>query len=471
MTQAFQIASSIGWAIHEPALQTILEIADRAEVNLDNLDQWKAGEHDVETLAPESVAGKVGPRLEGTARVWVRDGIAVVPVLGPIFRYANLFTSYSGATSVQRLAQDFTVAAETDGLDGILLNIDSPGGEANGIGELAGLIRQVVDRGVSVKAYVGGMGTSGAYWLASAAEEIIIASTAMVGSIGVVAAYRDTRERDKKAGVRTIEFVSSQSPRKRPDPAGEDGAADIQAMVDRLAIEFIADVAKNRGTNLETVIEDFGGGALLIGADAVTVGMADRVGTFESILAGWSGGRAATTGGNRVEEMEGKIMTDDTTTEPAAAPALPDITAGYIAADHPKVAEALRAEGATAERDRILGIQAAAFPGQDALVAECIADGTSPGDAALKFNAAEKQAGVRVLEGMRADETAVNAPPPATPPVEDAPVDSSAPVEDRCKAAWDKSPAVRAEFMGNFDRYLAYVRAEEAGQVRRLART
>src|SRR4051812_28967347 len=45
------------------------------------------------------------------------------------------------------------------------------------------------------------------------------------------------------------------------------------------------------------------------------------------------------------------------------------------------------AEGARAERTRVLGIQAAAFAGQEALAKEMIDDGkTSPGEAALRFN-------------------------------------------------------------------------------------
>lgn len=52
---------------------------------------------------------------------------------------------------------------------------------------------------------------------------------------------------------------------------------------------------------------------------------------------------------------------------------------------------AARAEGATAERARLAGIEAAALPGHDKLVAECKADPScTPGDAALRINAAER---------------------------------------------------------------------------------
>lgn len=52
---------------------------------------------------------------------------------------------------------------------------------------------------------------------------------------------------------------------------------------------------------------------------------------------------------------------------------------------------AARAEGATAERARLAGIESAALPGHDALVASCKADpACTPGDAALRINAAER---------------------------------------------------------------------------------
>jgi hypothetical protein len=50
-----------------------------------------------------------------------------------------------------------------------------------------------------------------------------------------------------------------------------------------------------------------------------------------------------------------------------------------------------RAEGAAAERARLAGIESAALPGHDALIASCKADPTcTPGDAALRINAAER---------------------------------------------------------------------------------
>ena len=79
----------------------------------------------------EAVATKLGRPLENTGnRVEQRGSVAIIDVNGPIFRYANLFSSISGATSVEMLAQDFELAMNNPGIDHILLRIDSAGGEA-----------------------------------------------------------------------------------------------------------------------------------------------------------------------------------------------------------------------------------------------------------------------------------------------------------------------------------------------------
>jgi ClpP class serine protease len=58
----------------------------------------------------------------------VRGGTAVIPVRGPIFRYANLFTGISGATSLEVSAKDFGVALNDRAIEQIVLAVDRPGG-------------------------------------------------------------------------------------------------------------------------------------------------------------------------------------------------------------------------------------------------------------------------------------------------------------------------------------------------------
>ena len=225
----------------------------------------------------DAIAREMGKDLKDANAASIRDGVAVIKVSGPLFRYANLMTRICGATSYELLAQDFNKAVQNPNIKGILLDIDSPGGEVNGCSELSDMIYQA--RGTKpIIAYASGACCSGAYWIASACDKILAADTAILGSIGVVSIFEKDDE-DK-----TIEIVSSQSPNKRPDINTEEGKAKIQARVDELAEVFIAKVARNRGITAVDVVKNFGAGDVSVGQHAVRNGLADGLSSFEDII-------------------------------------------------------------------------------------------------------------------------------------------------------------------------------------------
>lgn len=335
------------WAITPEYMDAILQVAQR------------------ENMTPEAVAQELGRHLENSYDVEVRDGVAILPVEGPLFRYANLFTAVSGASSYQMLARDFARAARDPSIEAIVLNVNSPGGEADGVSEFADQIYQA--RGTKpILAYVGGQASSAAYWIASAADEIVLGDTAFVGSIGTVLGLTDTRERDAKAGVKRLEIVSSQSPYKRVDPATDSGRARLQAFVDSLSDVFIDKVARNRGVTRDTVLKDFGQGDVIIGQAAVGAGMADRLGSFEGVIAeltnraeGGAGTTIAAASGTERVETEG--MPFYLTNQPPAAgddQRQMEATAENITRLLPDVAAKLREEGATTKAKELGDAQA-----------------------------------------------------------------------------------------------------------------
>ena len=227
--------------------------------------------------SPEAVAREIGKEMKNTNAVSVRDGIAVIRVSGPLFRYANLFTKICGATSYELLAQDFNKALQDINIKGILLDVDSPGGEVNGCSEIADMIFNA--RGKKpIIAYASGYCCSGAYWIASACDKILASDTAILGSIGVVSIFEKDDEN------KTIEIVSSQSPNKRPNINTDEGRAKIQARIDELAEVFIDKVARNRNISATDVMENFGAGDVFVGQHAVRNGLADGISSFEGII-------------------------------------------------------------------------------------------------------------------------------------------------------------------------------------------
>ena len=465
MMRAIDLAMNQLWVMDEGALRGLLRIANR------------------ENEGPEAVAAKMGAPLENSQRVTVRDGVAIVPVTGPMFRRANMFKAISGATSIDLLARDFQTAIDDPAVKAILLDVDSPGGEVNGTGEFAQMIFAARDR-KPITAYVSHAAASAAYWIASAADRIVATETALLGSIGVRAAYLDDRERLEKAGVREIEFVSSQSPGKRLDHDSDEGRARIQSRVDGLAAIFIGHVAKNRGVAEQTVLDNFGQGEVFLAADAIAAGMADELGDFESVLAGLSGripgvvaGRPAHSGGRTITGKDNAMSEDDKAGDEAVTANAPVITATYVAENHKDVADHFRAEGrevgAKDERERILGIEAHAMKGHHELVATLKADGTtSPDRAAAMILAAEKETGSRLLAGLREEDESQDMPDVERASDSDDQIFDTAAgeiSEDQLRQAWDSKADVRAEF-GNFEQFQAFYQADSEGRVRIFGR-
>lgn len=418
---AFDLIAAQPWAITQEALATISAIARR------------------ENEPVEAVEARLGRPLQNARAVTLRGSVAVVPVTGPVFRYANLMTEISGATSLDLLARDFNAALEDSAVSAIVLNIDSPGGQATGIAEFAQMVRAGSAR-KEVVAYVDGSAASAAYWIASAARRVVMSKTAMVGSIGAVVAIDTNRT---KAGV--VEIVSAQSPKKRADVATDEGRAQIQTLIDAMAQVFIDDVAANRGVSVEKVLADFGQGDMRLGAQAVALGMADQIGTLELLLAELNAPKNSPVKGPITMNME------------------------ELRAAHPDLVTALLAEGAAAERARIADVEAQALPGHEKLIAQLKADGATTGPmAAVAVLAAERTVAAGRLSALAAD-----APPPvphAAAP-SDAPADADAGLspDEKIKAQWDRSPDLQAEFGGNFAGYAALEKAAAAGQVRILS--
>ncbi len=317
------------WTITENALHTILEVATRTNES------------------PEAVAAKLGRELQNTYHVTERDGVAIIPVTGPLFRYANIFTSISGASSYELIAKDFIASLENPQIKAIIFDIDSPGGEVNGVAELASMIFDA--RGAKpIIAYASGDAASGAYWVASAADEIVVSETSALGSIGVVGIYRGKSDRESSASV---EIVSSQSPHKRLDPATDEGKAKLQHRIDSMADVFINSVARNRNITAEDVQSNFGGGDVMIGGLAVNAGLADRIGSLERLITELSQDDETS------PQIEGFLVSKPPQTKKEKTPMTKEtLNLETLSKDHPDLLATIQQDSAKKERERFKDI-------------------------------------------------------------------------------------------------------------------
>lgn len=255
-----------------------------------------------------------------------------------------------------------------------------------------------------IVAYIGGIGASAAYWIASAASEIVIDEASLAGSIGVV--VEAVVENEKVSGRTRYQIVSRNAPNKRPDLNTEEGRAKLGETIDALGEVFVGKVSRNLGVAAEKVPEMGDHGGIRVGADAVKHGLAHRVGSLESLITelakpALNSPRIHTmTTVTTTAELRTAIAagTDPNTIEIAQA-AQPDTTA-------------IRTEAATAERERIKGINALAAKGFEKEVGAAIDDGSSVEATALVLFKAAQDRGIS-LAAIKGDAQGVTS---VTPP-------------------------------------------------------
>ena len=236
----------------------------------------------IEAPAPAVMNGD--GRRRGTTYLVTPEGIVVIPVFGTLVKRAGAVEAASGLTSYGHLEEEIMDAATDPGVRAVLLDIDSPGGEAAGVFDLSDLVHEA--RSLKpVWAVADEEAFSGAYAIASAAERLIVPRTGGLGSIGVVAVHVDRSARDAMEGFRTTTVYAGAAKNEfNPHETLKDGARrTLQTEVDRVYRLFVNTVARNRGLTADAVRATEA--RLFFGEDAVAAGLADEVGTLRSAFA------------------------------------------------------------------------------------------------------------------------------------------------------------------------------------------
>jgi len=218
-------------------------------------------------------------------------GVAVLPVHGLLthrsYEVAN--ASGGGMVATEDLAAAFRQASANPQVGTIVLDVDSPGGHVQGVQEFADVIAAETKPVVAV---VNSMAASGAYWIASQADEIVVTPSGEVGAIGVYRIHEDISEMLAKDGVKpTIISAGKFKVEGNPfQPLSDEARAAMQARVDEMYSNFTKAVARGRGATPSAVRSGFGQGHVVGAKEAVESGMADRVATLEETVERLAGG-------------------------------------------------------------------------------------------------------------------------------------------------------------------------------------
>ena len=214
--------------------------------------------------------------------------VAVIPIVGVISHRASMISDISGpgaGTSTQKLQEKFRQALDDPDCKAIVFDVDSPGGSVDGVMELASEI-YAGRRQKPITAVCNSMACSAAYWLASAADEVVCTPSGQCGSIGVYMLHQDESEALKKDGIK-ITVIKAGKYKTEGNPTEPLSQEAYDAFLDKVESYygmFVKAVSQHRGTSQTAVREGYGQGRSLLAGDAVKQGLADRVGTLDDIL-------------------------------------------------------------------------------------------------------------------------------------------------------------------------------------------
>lgn len=213
--------------------------------------------------------------------------VAVIPMMGIISHRLSMMNEISGGGggSTQALTALFRQALNDSNCKAIVFDVDSPGGSVEGVTELASEIYEG-RKMKPITAVFNAMGCSAAYWLASAASDLVCTPSGQCGSIGVYMLLQDESEALKNEGIKiTILKAGKYKAEGHPaEPLTDDARNFLQSQVDSVYGMFVKAVAQQRGVSQATVREGMGQGRSLLAAEAVKAGLADRVGTLDDVL-------------------------------------------------------------------------------------------------------------------------------------------------------------------------------------------
>ena len=300
------------------------------------------------------------------------SGVAVVSITGPTR------ASYWGPGTYSNLRAIIEGCLADDAVSSVLLEINSPGGDVNGLFECCEYIRKASLQ-KPVYAHVTGMCCSAAFAIASSCDSITATSTSEIGSVGVYAQAYDDSEFLKKQGILARIFRSKNAERKNESPFSEEGAKEIQSKIDYYEDCFYLALSEGRGIPKEECLDRFGHGAVFLADEALERNMIDNVASYDELITKLSSPAQ--------EEDEGE---DDMDIAQMTAEQKAELFHALVA-DNPSLLAEAEGTAREAERSRMSGLYALRTVANKDIVDKAVAEGKSASDIMGDLYLAEKQ--------------------------------------------------------------------------------
>ncbi len=215
----------------------------------------------------------------------IRDGIAIIPIYGPISKRGSFLSMFFGGTNLAALTIAMQEARINTAIMGIVLDIDSPGGTVAGTEAFGDLVYEMA-REKPIVSFGNGMMASAAYWIGSAARGIVVENAAYVGSIGTIMTHHDWSGNDEQIGLkRTILTAGTyKAVGNDAEPLSDLSRETLQGELDYVYTLFVNTVARNLDVEPELVLSDMADGRDFLGQQAVDAGLADETGNIDRAI-------------------------------------------------------------------------------------------------------------------------------------------------------------------------------------------
>lgn len=255
------------WAGSEASLYAVMQAEGGVKANM--------------AAGVSAVSGEQAlPRL-----LTIEDGMATISIKGPLVNSDSPWLEVFGLTGYPEIREALLAAAVDSSVYQILLDVESGGGSVSGCPDTASMIRAINDKVKPVTTYADFM-ASAAYWLGCSAGQVYAGKASMVGSIGVIATFKEYTEANKMEGV-TVTVIRAGKEKalansnEKLTPKAE---AQLQAMVNASYGVFVEHVSEMRGVSYLVADKKMADGQEFIGKDAVDVGLIDGVMSFDAVV-------------------------------------------------------------------------------------------------------------------------------------------------------------------------------------------
>lgn len=203
--------------------------------------------------------------------------IAVVPIYDVLTR--EDYCGDMGTETIHRILKEY---AENPSIGGVILDFNTPGGQAEYI---ENVVETIASYPKPIVSYVSGSCASAGYWLASNTDAIFTSvKTDRVGSIGTMVGYNKVNpESDDKPRYIQVYVYASKSVDK--NKAGEElmkGNHDlyIKESLDPMNNVFLSNVQQGRAGIKETALT----GKMYYSQDAIEQGLIDGIKSFDAVV-------------------------------------------------------------------------------------------------------------------------------------------------------------------------------------------